>query len=141
MIEAERERSVNRSPSSDWLPCDSLRWMTGPRNWSAERSLSGVVGGVDAGDRDERPERGPQLQEVVREPAKQAVAFAAVAGMLEQLAQLALDGCHLSDEPGAVLMFGECVPGLKQPVSEREASFSELLLGGQPFAVEPEVAL
>ena len=31
MTEAERERSVNRSPSSDWLPWDSLRWMTGPR--------------------------------------------------------------------------------------------------------------
>ena len=38
-------------------------------------------------------------------------------------------------------MFGERALRLKQPAGEREAGFSELLLGGQAFAVESEVAL
>lgn len=38
-------------------------------------------------------------------------------------------------------MLDERVPDLKQSAGEREAGFSELLLGGQPFAVEPEVPL
>jgi hypothetical protein len=33
------------------------------------------------------------------------------------------------------------VPSLKQPAGEREPSISELLLGGQAFAVEPKIAL
>ena len=111
--------------------------MTGPRS---ARSAALLVG-RDAGDGDECPERGPELQEVVREPAVQAVAFAAVGGMLEQLAELVLDRFHLDAPAGGGLVLGERVPGLKQPAGEREAGFSELLLGGQPFAVESEVAL
>ena len=42
MTEAESERSVNRSPSSDWLPCESLA----VDDRSAERSLRRVVGRV-----------------------------------------------------------------------------------------------
>ena len=38
-------------------------------------------------------------------------------------------------------MLSERVPDLKQPVGELKAGLSELLLGGQPLAVEPEVAL
>src|SRR5664279_1849693 len=53
---------------------------------SAERSFGRVVGRGDAGDGDERPERRPELEQVVREAAVQPVACAAVGGMLEQLA-------------------------------------------------------
>ena len=43
MTEAERARSMNRSPSSDWVPWESLRWMTGPRS---ARSAALLVGSV-----------------------------------------------------------------------------------------------
>jgi hypothetical protein len=53
---------------------------------AAERAPGSVVRWCHARDGDERPEREPELQEVVREPAAQAVAFAGVASMLKQLA-------------------------------------------------------
>ena len=106
MTEAERDRSVNRSPSSDWLPCDSLRWKTGPRS-----------------------------------EAVKAVAFAAVTGMVEQRAKFVLDRCHLGGEPVAIQVLLVGVPGLEQSADELKTGLPERLLGGQPFAVEPEISL
>jgi hypothetical protein len=51
----------------------------------AERAFGGVVGGLDAWDGDEGPERGPDLEQVVREPPVPARALALGAGVLEQL--------------------------------------------------------
>jgi hypothetical protein len=112
-------RSVNRSPVSDVSPCDGLRWMTGPRS-----ARSGGVRWCHAGNCDERPERGPELQEVVREPAVQAVAFAAVAGILEQFAEFVLDRLHLTRQAAAVLVLGERVPDGEQPSGERQARYA-----------------
>ena len=52
----------------------------------AERALGGVVRRLDAVDGDERPERGPDLEQVVREPPVPASAPALRAGVFEQLA-------------------------------------------------------
>jgi hypothetical protein len=76
----------------------------------AERSLGGVVRRGDAFDGQERPERGPDLQEVVREPAVVFGAGALARGVLEQREELALDWFHLPGQAAAVLMLSERVP-------------------------------
>jgi hypothetical protein len=51
----------------------------------AERALGGVVGRLDALDGDERPERGPDLEQIVGEASVPAGASALGRGVLEQL--------------------------------------------------------
>ena len=52
---------------------------------AAERAFGGVVGRLDALEDDEGPERGPDLEQVVREPPMPAGASAFRAGVFEQL--------------------------------------------------------
>ena len=108
---------MKRSPSSERVPWESLRWMTGPRS---ARSAALLVG-LDALDGHERPERRPDLEQVVGEAPVQAGAFALACGVLEQFAQLGLDRRHLGREPGAVLVLTERAPDRKQPLGEHDA--------------------
>jgi hypothetical protein len=48
---------------------------------AAERTLRGAVGQLDPFDRDEGPESGPDLEQIVGEPAVQAGALAVAAGV------------------------------------------------------------
>ena len=57
----------------------------------SERSLSGVVGGLDLVDRGEGPERGPDLEQVVGELPVPAVAPSLGAGLFEQPSEFGLD--------------------------------------------------
>lgn len=74
---------MNRSPSSDWLPCESLRWMTGPRR---DRSAALFVG-VTPGTVTNVHNAGQSLikDQVLREPTMKPMAFAAISGVLKKL--------------------------------------------------------
>ena len=59
-------------------------------------SLGGVVGGLDAGNRDEGPQGGPDLQQVAGEAAVVAGALALARGALHKRPKLGLDRLHLT---------------------------------------------
>jgi|SRR5581483_3525497 len=82
--------------------------MTGSRSACS----AGVVGRLDAFDADERPERWPDLEQLVGEDAVVAGALALAPGALEQFAQLALDRLQFARKTAAVAVFLE---GLSQP--------------------------
>src|ERR1019366_4303269 len=100
---------------------------------AAERALGGIVRGLDPLGRHERPQRRPDLQEVVGEAAVQTGALALARGLLEQHAELTLDRRHLAGEPGTVLVLIKGVPRVEQASCERKAPFSELLLQRKPL--------
>src|SRR5206468_346002 len=83
---------------------------------------------------DERPERGPDLEQVVGEAAVVLGALAVARGVLEQRAQLGLDGRHVGGQAVAVLVVVEAVPGLEEALGQRQAGLAEGLLLGQAVA-------
>ncbi len=78
---------------------------------------------------DERPEGGPDLQEVVGEAAVVLVARGFPSRFFGEGAEFGLDGSDLVGEPGAVLVFAVVVPGLEEAAGELEALLAELLSG------------
>jgi hypothetical protein len=109
---------------------------------SAEGAFGWVVRRLDAVDDGECPERGPDLEEVVREPAVPAGALALRAGVLEQLPEFRLDRGDVGLEPGAVVMLVLVgPPRVKHAAGELGAVFAEGLLLTKSVGVAAEVAL
>ena len=117
MTEAESARSMKRSPSSDWVPWESLRWMTGPRS---ARSAALLVGSTPATVTNVHS-AGQIFSRLLANRRCRRVRLLLRAGVLEQLAQLVLDRLHLADQACAVLVLAEGVPGLEQSLGQREA--------------------
>ena len=101
----------------------------------AERTFGSIVGRLDAFDGHEGPERGPEIEEVVGEPAVPAGAFALRRGVLEQLPQFALDRRDLGLESVSVLVLVLVgAPGCEHAAGQLKAALAEGLLLAQPSA-------
>jgi len=96
---------------------------------------------MDAFVGDERPERGPDLEQVVGETAVVLGLGALASGFLEQRAEFGLDRRDLAFEPGAVLVFVKAVPGLEETARECEPLLAEGLLGRESFRVTTEISV
>ena len=68
--------------------------MTGPRRALSAALLVGLTPGVVT----KVQERGPDLQQVVRERVVEAIVFARVGRFLEELVEVVLDGLHVAHE-------------------------------------------
>src|SRR5687768_6135914 len=100
-----------------------------------------VVGGLHAGDGGECPERGPELEQVARDPARALVARG-LGGVAAQ------DRLELSPQPQhAALQFAAVagvlvdLPRPEELVADPEAVLAEFLLGAEAVGVGGEVAL
>ena len=108
---------------------------------AAQRALGVVVGRLDAGDGRERPERGPELEQVARDPARALVARR-LGGVATQ------DRLELAPQPAdAELQFAAVagvlvdLPRPEQLVADPQAVLAELVLGAEAVGVGGEVAL
>jgi hypothetical protein len=109
---------------------------------AAERSLGGVVGRFDRGVGDERPQRRPDLEQIVGEASVVASALALAAGVFEQPSELLLDRLKVGRQASAVLVLVLLgAPRAEHAAGEREALLAEALVLGEPFAVAAKVAL
>jgi hypothetical protein len=94
----------------------------------AERALGGVVGWLDVVGAGERPERRPDLEQLVGEDAVVAGVGALACGLFEQGAELVLDRFELVGEAARVVVLLEVVPGRERARGERQAGLAEALL-------------
>ena len=137
MTEAERARSVKRSPSWVRVPWESLRWMTGPRS---DRSAALLVGSTPSVVTNVQS-AGQIFKRLLAKPRWYLFLGVFRPASLDERAEFGLDGCHLVGEPGAVLVIAEAVPGVEETTRELEALLAEEFLGGESFGVEAEVSL
>lgn len=112
-------------------------------DWAAERAFGGVVGRLDGGVGRERPQCGPDFEQVVGEAPVVLGAGTFAAGVFEQLPELVLDGRQLDQQSDAVVMIVLVgAPGGEHAAGQLEALLAEGLLVGQALlAVAGEVAL
>src|SRR5450756_2010550 len=102
---------------------------------AAQATFGVVVGGLDAGDAGEGPQRRPALEQVLGEGAVAAVAGALARRLLEQRPQLLFERRDPLDQAGAVGVPAALIPGDEQPSGDLQAGRAELLLGGEGLAV------
>src|SRR5450756_2517621 len=107
---------------------------------AAQATFGVVVGGLDAGDAGEGPQRRPALEQVLGEGAVAAVAGALARRLLEQRPELCLGRADALAEARAVSVPAALLPGGEQPPRDLKAGHAELLLGAEPLAVGGEVA-
>src|SRR3954449_7742276 len=108
----------------------------------SERAFGGVVGRLDPLDGHERPERGPDLEQVVGEPAVPTSACALGRGRFQQRSKLGLDLRDLSLEAVAIVMLVLAgAPRGEHPASQLKATLTERFLLAQAVGVLAEVAL
>ena len=89
----------------------------------------------------ERPERRPDLEQVVGEAAVVLVLRGLPCGVVDECVEFGLDWLDLAFEPGAVVVFAEAVPGVEEQACESEAVLAEGFLGRESFGVVAEVSL
>src|SRR6266540_5124521 len=105
-----------------------------------QSAFSGVVCRLDVGDGGKGPECGPELEQVVGEPARESVPLS-FRSPFEQPAHLPFDRLDAFLEGGAVAVFLELLPGLEDGPGELEAVQAEGFLRSESeVGVEGEVA-
>src|SRR5450756_498409 len=107
---------------------------------AAQATFGVVVGGLDAGDAGEGPQRRPALEQVLGEGAVAAVAGALARRLLEQRPELCLERADALAEARAVGVPAALLPGGEQPFGDLKAGHAEVLLGAEALAVGGEVA-
>ena len=125
-----------RSPRSDWVPSESLRWMTAPRRprsaWLLVGSTPSVWVKVQRAGQDLRRLRANWRWYLVRVLLRAACSSSA--------RSLVWSGADPASELAAVAVLLELLPGLEEAVRDREAGAAEFVLFAHSFAVGGEVS-
>jgi hypothetical protein len=108
---------------------------------AAQRALGVVVGRLDAVVVGERPQRGPDLQDVAREASALAVAGLLAGVLWQDRLEFAPQRADSALEPAAIAGVLEDLPCPEHLVADPQAVFAELLFGPAALGVEGEVAL
>lgn len=107
---------------------------------AAQPAFGGVVGRLDAVDLGERPQGGPELEQVAREDGNLAVLGALARGALEQPAQPTPERRDLPGEPIAVAVLCALAPGREESATDLKPGLAEAPLVGETLGVAAEVA-
>jgi hypothetical protein len=102
--------------------------------------LGVVVGRLDALHLGEGPQRRPQLEQVAGQAARALVLGSLASTALEEWLQLVSEGRHPLDQPGAIALSLEIIPGREEVPRDLEPRLTESLSGLEPFALGGEVA-
>jgi hypothetical protein len=99
-----------------------------------------VVGRFDAVCFDERPERGPEFEQVAGD--RFGVTVACVFGRvgLQDRLEFAFERGDAAFERSAVAVAFEGVPGVEEVFGDAKSGLAEFLAGTRPFGVRSEVA-
>jgi hypothetical protein len=108
---------------------------------AAQRAFGVVVGGLDAVVGGERPERGPELEQVARDPARALVGRGLCGVAAEDWLELAPQPQDAALQLGALAGVLVDLPRPEQLVADAEAVLAEFALGAEAVGVRGEVAL
>jgi hypothetical protein len=125
-----------RSPCSDWLPSESLRWMTAPRRPRSAWLLVGSTPSACA----KVHSAGQRLSRLLANSRWYFVLGLLRAACSSSARSFACSGAKLGLETSAVAVLLVGTPGVEEVVRDLEAVVAELLLFGHAFAVGGEVS-